>query len=151
MPSRLPGRRNLAATLGFCLGLMAFLPAAVEVRVPSDGGVAVGGRLTNDLQIKDMAMPSAGGTVPTAVQANTIENTAVRGNLTNRTTIDRLTVHAEGSGAVSRMAVGTISGVTVGGDLDNTVTIGTSTNIAIGEGARACTEVGTLGWTNFCK
>jgi hypothetical protein len=148
MPSRLPALRKLSPTLGFCLGLMAFLPAAAEVRVPSDGGVSVGGRLTNELQIKDMAGPGVGGT---AVRANTIENTAVRGNLTNRTTIDRLTVHEEGSGAVSRMAVGTISGVTVGGDLENTVTIGTSTNIAIGDGARACTEVGTLGWVNFCR
>ena len=150
MPSRLTGLRKVFPTLGFCLGLLAFLPAAAEVRVPSDGGVSVGGRLTNELQIKDMASPGA-GTVPPAVRANTIENTAVRGNLANRTTIDRLTVHAEGSGAVSRMAVGTISGVTVGGDLENTVTIGTSTNIAIGDGARACTEVGTLGWVDFCK
>jgi CDP-diglyceride synthetase len=42
---------------------MAFLPAAAEVRVPSDGGVSVCGRLTNDLQIKDISswLPGHGG------------------------------------------------------------------------------------------
>lgn len=144
-------RLLLAASLGLWLGALPILPAAAEVRLPSDGGVSVGGRLTNDLQIKRMSSTSEGEKARSSLRTNTLENTAVGGDLTNQTTIDRLTLRAEGRGAVSEMAIGTITDTTVGGDLENSVVLGTSTNIAIGSGARACTELGTIGRTGICR
>ena len=144
-------RRLLAASLGCWLGALAALPAMAEVKLSRDGGVAVGGRLTNELRIKEMSSTSAGEKARTTLRANTIENTAVGGDLTNRTSIDQLILRAEGQGAVSEMAIGTIADTAVGGDLDNSVVLGTSTNIAIGAGARACTELGTIGRTGLCR
>lgn len=143
--------RPLAFSLALCLGTLAALPTAAEVKLPGDGGVSVGGRLTNDLQIKEMSTTSDGEKARTTLRANTIENTAVGGDLTNRTRIDQLILRAQGQGAVSEMAIGTIADTAVGGDLDNSVVLGTSTNIAIGAGARACTELGTIGRSGICR
>lgn len=142
-------RRALATGLGLCFAAMAALPAIAEVRLPGDGAVKVGGRIVNELQIKELSSSSAGDKATTTLRTNTIDRTTVGGNLTNRTTIDTLTLRAEGAGAVSEMAIGTIDDVTTGGNLTNSVTLGTSTNIAVGAGARACTELGTLG-VRFC-
>lgn len=142
--------RRRSSCLVVCLVALTALPAAAEVRLPAGDGVAVDGKLVNELQIKKSSATSDGEKASTTLRANTIERTRVGGNLTNRTTIDELTLRAEGRGATSTMAIGTISGVTTGGDLTNTVTLGTSTNVAIGAGARACTELGTLGRVGIC-
>jgi hypothetical protein len=143
--------RALAIGFALCLGALTALPATAEVKVPDDGGVSVGGRLTNDLHIKEMSNTSDGEKARTTLRANTIENTAVGGNLTNQTTIDQLILSTQGQGAVSEIAIGVISDTAVGGDLDNSVVLGTSSTIAIGSGARACTELGTIGRSGICR
>ena len=128
-----------------------------EVKLPRDGGASVDGRLTNELQIKEMSNTSGGEKARTSLRANTPENTAVGGDLTNRTRIEKLTLRDEGLGAVSEIAIGTITDTTVGSDLENSVVLDTSTNIAIGSAARACTEVGKIwglgkiGRTGICR
>lgn len=141
--------RPITLGLGLSLAVLFALPAAAEVKLPSDGAVTAGGRVVNELRIRELSSSATGEKATTTLRTNTISRSTVGGSLTNRTEIDALTMHAEGAGASSAMAIGTIDGVTTGGNLTNSVTLGTSTNIAIGAGARACMELGTLG-VRFC-
>jgi hypothetical protein len=142
---------GIAAGLGLTLAALSALPAAAEVKLPSErgvevrGGVAVGGALTNQQSIGSYSTSSDGANARTSLRIGTVERSKAGGSITNTTEIGDLTLRAQGRDAVSQMVVGTIEDVEADGSITNSVTIGSSLNIAIGAGARACTEIGTMG------
>ena len=136
---------GIAAGLGLALAALSALPAAAEVKLPSERGVEVGGALTNQQSIGSYSTSSDGANARTSLRINTVERSKARGSIKNTTEIGDLTLRAQGRDAVSQMVIGTIEDVEADGSITNSVTIGSSLNIAIGAGARACTEIGTMG------